>query len=54
VHRVRAGETLFSIARRYQVTVERLKALNNLRTSVLQIGARLIVQVGRATATQQQ
>jgi membrane-bound lytic murein transglycosylase D len=53
VHRVRAGETLSSIARRYQVTVERLKALNNLRTSVLQIGARLIVQTGRTTANQQ-
>jgi membrane-bound lytic murein transglycosylase D len=54
VHRVRAGETLFSIARRYQTTIEHLKAVNNLRSSVLQIGARLIVQTGRTLAAQQQ
>lgn len=54
VHRVRAGDTLFSIARRYQTTVDHLKSVNALRSSVLQIGARLIVQSGRTATTQQQ
>ncbi len=54
VHRVRAGDTLFSIARKYQTTVENLKATNNLRTSILKVGARLVVQTGHTVATQQQ
>jgi membrane-bound lytic murein transglycosylase D len=54
VHRVRAGETLYSIARKYQTTVELLKSVNGLRTSALKIGARLIVQSGRAGANAQQ
>jgi membrane-bound lytic murein transglycosylase D len=54
VHRVKAGETLYSIARRYQTTIEQLKSVNNLRTSVLKIGARLIVSTGRALSGQQQ
>jgi peptidoglycan lytic transglycosylase D len=54
VHRVRAGETLSSIARKYQTTVETLKAANNLRTSILKVGARLIVQTARVVSTQQQ
>jgi membrane-bound lytic murein transglycosylase D len=54
VHRVRAGDTLYSIARRYQTTIDHLKSLNNLRSSVLQIGARLIIQTGRTANTQQQ
>jgi membrane-bound lytic murein transglycosylase D len=44
VYRVRAGDTLYAIARRNGVTVEQLKAWNNLRSSRLQIGDRLIVQ----------
>ena len=53
-YRVRAGDTLFSIAKRHGTTVETLKALNNLRSSALKIGTRLLVQSGRVVATQQQ
>ena len=51
VHRVKAGETLSSIARKYQTTVENLRQVNNLRTSTLKVGARLIVQAAAAVAT---
>jgi membrane-bound lytic murein transglycosylase D len=53
-HRVKAGESLYSIARRYQTTVDALKTTNNLRSSVLQIGMRLVVSTARGVATQQQ
>ena len=53
VHRVKSGETLSSIARKYQTTVESLRTANNLRSSTLKVGARLIVQTSRAAATQQ-
>jgi membrane-bound lytic murein transglycosylase D len=54
VHRVKSGETLSSIARKYQTTVEALRVANNLRSTALKVGARLIVQTGRPVATQQQ
>jgi membrane-bound lytic murein transglycosylase D len=54
VHRVRAGETLFSIARKYQTTVAQLKESNRLRSSTLRVGTRLVVQAGRSGANQQQ
>jgi membrane-bound lytic murein transglycosylase D len=53
-YRVRSGDTLFSIAKKHGTTVESLKALNNLRSSALKIGARLLVQTSRVVATQQQ
>jgi membrane-bound lytic murein transglycosylase D len=53
VHRVKAGETLYSIARKYQTTIELLKSVNNLRTSVLKIGARLVVSTRAAVSAQQ-
>jgi peptidoglycan lytic transglycosylase D len=53
VHRVRAGETLSSIARKYQTTVEYLKSANNLRSSMLKVGTRLVVSI-RNTSGQQQ
>lgn len=44
-HRVRSGETLSSIARRYGVRVSTLTRLNNLRTnSILRIGQRIRVK----------
>ncbi|HXG89131.1 MAG TPA: transglycosylase SLT domain-containing protein [Vicinamibacterales bacterium] len=54
VHRVKAGETLYSIARKYQTTVESVKSVNNLRRSALKVGTRLTIQTGRSVATQQQ
>jgi membrane-bound lytic murein transglycosylase D len=53
VHRVRAGETLSSIARKYQTTIEHLKSANNLRSSMLKVGTRLVVST-RAASSQQQ
>jgi membrane-bound lytic murein transglycosylase D len=43
VHRVRRGDTLFSIARRYDTTVDELKEWNRLRSNAIQIGQRLTV-----------
>jgi membrane-bound lytic murein transglycosylase D len=47
-HRVRSGDTLGAIARRYGTTVERLMAANGLRrTSLLRIGQQLRIPPGR-------
>jgi membrane-bound lytic murein transglycosylase D len=43
VHRVKAGDTLFSIARLYQTTVASLKTWNRLRTDRINPGDRLTV-----------
>ena len=53
-YRVRAGDTLFAIAKRHGTTVESLKALNNLRSSALKVGTRLVVQAGSVSNAQQQ
>jgi membrane-bound lytic murein transglycosylase D len=54
VHRVRSGETLFGIAKKYSTTVEQLKTLNRLVSTTLRVGARLIVSVPRSANAQQQ
>jgi membrane-bound lytic murein transglycosylase D len=51
-YRVRSGDTLYGIARRFKVTVNQLKAWNKLRTSHLQIGTRLLLQQPRSTNSQ--
>jgi membrane-bound lytic murein transglycosylase D len=43
IHRVRRGDTLFSIARRYDTTVQELKEWNRLRSSAIQVGQRLTI-----------
>ncbi|MGM0587949.1 MAG: LysM peptidoglycan-binding domain-containing protein [Bacteroidota bacterium] len=43
VHVVQKGETLFSIARAYDITVQDIKVWNNLQTSSLNVGQELIV-----------
>ena len=40
---VKSGDTLWSIARNYNLSVNELKALNNLGSNVLSVGQRLIV-----------
>ena len=40
---VKSGDTLWSIARKYNLSVKELKALNNLSNNVLSVGQRLIV-----------
>ena len=41
VHTVKAGETLYSLARRYNTTVDSVKALNNIGTQAIKVGDRL-------------
>lgn len=51
-HKVRRGDTLYDLARRYGVTVNAIKAANSLRGSLLRIGQDLVVPVpaaGRGT-----
>jgi membrane-bound lytic murein transglycosylase D len=43
IHRVRRGDTLYSIARRYDTTVAELKEWNRLRSNAIQIGQRLTI-----------
>src|SRR5680860_18951 len=43
-HKVKAGETLFSIAEANSVTIQQLKAWNNLKSSSLSIGQSLIIK----------
>jgi membrane-bound lytic murein transglycosylase D len=43
IHRVKRGDTLYSIARRYDTTVDELKGWNRLRSSAIQIGQRLTI-----------
>ena len=49
VHRVKRGDTLFSIARLYQTTVSALKSWNRLRTDSIQVGQRLRIFNERTT-----
>jgi membrane-bound lytic murein transglycosylase D len=51
-YRVKAGDTLYAIARRTGTTVDQLKSWNNLRGSTLKIGTRLIIQSPRAANVQ--
>lgn len=44
VHRVRPGETLYSLARQYNVTPEVLQAMNALTTDRIRIGQELVVR----------
>ncbi len=43
VHEVLPKEGLYSISRRYNVSIEEIKALNNLRSDNLQAGQKLII-----------
>ena len=54
VHRVRSGDTLFGIAKRYATTVAQLKALNRLAGNTLRVGTRLVVSTPRTLNAQQQ
>ncbi len=52
-HRVRRGDTLWAIARRYDVTVDDLKEWNRLKSSRLSIGQRIHVFGGADSMTDQ-
>jgi membrane-bound lytic murein transglycosylase D len=53
VYKVRAGDTLYAIARRHGTSIEQLKALNNLKSGSLSVGARLVIQPARPANAQQ-
>ena len=42
-YRVRLGDSLWSIAKRFRVSVQDLKVLNNLRSSLIRVGRRLMI-----------
>ncbi len=44
VHIVKSGDTLYNIARKYNITVETLKRLNGLTSNIIKIGQRLKVK----------
>jgi membrane-bound lytic murein transglycosylase D len=52
VHRVRKGDTLYALARRYGVSVENLRAWNGLKGSTLSIGDRLQIHRQRSANSQ--
>ena len=53
VYRVRAGDTLSSIARRHGTTVDQLKAWNKMRDNRINAGDRLVIERSRASNAQQ-
>ena len=53
VYRVRAGDTLSSIARRHGTTVDQLKAWNKMRDTMLKVGDRLVIERSKASNAQQ-
>jgi membrane-bound lytic murein transglycosylase D len=52
VHRVRKGDTLYAIARRYGVSIENLRTWNGLKGSTLSIGDRLQIHGARSANSQ--
>lgn len=53
VYRVRRGDTLYAIARKHGTTIEDIKTWNNLRSTRLSIGARLVIHSSRGANAQQ-
>lgn len=49
-HKVAAGETLFSISKLYEVSVDEIKAWNNLKDNSLSLGQELIIKKKSGTA----
>jgi membrane-bound lytic murein transglycosylase D len=50
-HRVRRGETLSGIARKYGVSVAAIQRANNMKGSVIHPGSSLVIPVGGSTAS---
>ncbi|HEY7186386.1 MAG TPA: LysM peptidoglycan-binding domain-containing protein [Vicinamibacterales bacterium] len=50
-HRVRQGDTLYSIAKHYDTTVASVKEWNHLRNNTIQVGQRLTIYRRSAVAT---
>ena len=43
-HKVRSGDNLYNLAKRYHVSVDQLKSMNNLRSAKLSLGQVLVVK----------
>jgi LysM repeat protein len=50
-HTVRAGETLFSISREYNITVDELRRWNDIRNNTIIVGQRLVVSAPSRSAS---
>lgn len=54
-HRVRSGESLYTIGKRYGVSVDRIKAANGLRRNTIRVGQELVIparSLGGAAASE--
>ena len=52
IHIVKPGETLYSISRQYDVSVETLKTINNLSENALSVGDELLISKAKETTRQ--
>ena len=52
IHVVQKGDTLYSIAKLYNTTVDKLKRLNNLSSNTLQVGQKIIVNENASSMPQ--
>ena len=43
-HRVKKGDTLYSISKKYSISVANLKAINNLRGTIISVGQKLLLK----------
>lgn len=50
-HRVRSGESLYTIGKRYGVSVDRLKAANGLRRNTIRVGQELVIPARSSIAS---
>ena len=51
IYTVKAGDTLYSISRKYNITIDELKALNNLTSNLLSVGQTLKIPTSQITTT---
>lgn len=49
IYTVRSGDSLWSISQRYNVSINQIKALNNLRSDMIYVGQKLKVSQGSST-----
>jgi LysM repeat protein len=45
---VKAGDTLFTLSKMFNTTVQKIKADNNLASDELTVGQKLVIQVGHS------
>ena len=50
-HKVKSGDNLYTIAKKYHVSVDKLKSSNNLRTQNLKLGQKLVIDQDHKSRT---